>query len=97
MDQSKFGNEAPTKSRFAHKKKRVQRIKMRIVSHPVKLDGTITAFAADGESFTVEFDGPYPTTTFYLYRNPNFVTDKKPINDSGGFRMAVGAKSWEVL
>lgn len=78
-------------------KQKCQRIKMKLYKHPVKLDGTITDFSLDGSTFTVEFDGPYPTTTFWRY-SENTAADKEPMKfDSGGFGMSAGAQLWEIL
>jgi len=71
---------------------KVQRIKMKLHKHPVKLDGTVISFAADGSCFTVEFDGPYPVTTFYRYRD-TLIVDKALVNGEA----VQGAQFWEVL
>ena len=75
-----------------HPPKKVQRIKMGIYKHPVKLDGTVIGFATDGSCFTVDFDGPYQTTTFYRYRE-TLISDK-PLDECG--EMVSGANLWTV-
>lgn len=75
------------------KKKKVQRIKMRLYKHPVTLDGTLISMAPDGSVFTVEFDGPYPTTTFYRYRETLIVD--KPLDRTG--EATSGAQMWETV
>jgi hypothetical protein len=69
--------------KLVSKPAKAQRIKMRLHKHPVKVDGTITHFAPDGESFTVEFDGPIPTTMFYVW-SENLVLDKPPKKHGDG-------------
>jgi hypothetical protein len=47
--------------------KKEQRIKLRILGNPVKLDGTITSMDAKGEWIMVEFDGPLESKKLYWY------------------------------
>lgn len=78
---------------------KVQRIRMRLHKHPVKLEGTIVEFAHDGSTFVVEFDGPIPTTRFWAYSD-TMVTDREPDNVSPTDAtkvIAPGARVWEVL
>ncbi len=47
--------------------KKVQRIKLRMCGHPVKLDATLKAMAENGEWLDVEFDGPLQDCRLYRY------------------------------
>ena len=91
---------------MAEEKKTKQRIKMRLYKHPVKHDGTITEFAPDGKSFTVQFDGPLPDTTFWKW-SETLVLDKEPEHFPAAYvrgthveardQMVQGTQLWEVL
>lgn len=76
--------------------RKVQRIKMRLYGNPVKLDGSVIEMARDGSCFTVEFDGPYPNTTFYVdpARDTKLVTDRP--RDANGLPTEKTAV-WEIL
>ena len=80
----------------AARKATEQRIKMRMVGNPVKMDGKVTEYASDGGSFTVTFDGPFPDTTFYPWRENTVTTH--PVKPGGeGPALIPGCQIWEVL
>lgn len=58
----------------------VQRIKLKIVGSPVKLDATILEMDADGKRLKVRFDGPLEDAILYYWSDSQLV-DYRHAND----------------
>jgi hypothetical protein len=55
----------------------MQRIKLRLYKHPVKLDATIVAMDPSGKWIDVEFDGPLPNVRLWQY-STSLLANKEP-------------------
>ncbi len=53
-----------------------QRIKLRLIHHPVKLDATIMEMDSDGGRLKVRFDGPLDDLVLYRYSDDLLVSRK---------------------
>jgi hypothetical protein len=75
-------------------KRKTQRIKLRMYKHPVKLDATIVAMAADGRWLDVEFDGPLQGKRLYRH-SEHFLTNEDP-RSTGNIMPRMPEELWEV-
>ncbi len=53
-----------------------QRIKLRLIHHPVKLDATVLEMDPDGGRLKVRFDGPLEDAVLYRYSDDLLVSRK---------------------
>lgn len=77
----------------------VQRLRLRIVGNPIKLDATILEMDADGRRLKVRFDGPLDDTVLYRWSDLQLVDqDCRPNSEVGGRKDVTNdARFFEVL